>query len=355
MRKKSVLILWSAPSGYMDASMRALVENGNADVFFIGQIPNASVAPFDLDRLKGSYQSMCFEKPTDYEKLNKVIRGFDPDIILAGGSWREPAYRKLLVDFKRKAIRVFCSDAQWQGTMRQWAAIAVMALVRDQLYDRSFVAGERQFLYSKKLGFKAVEIQKGLYSCDHFSFSLASDRSDSNRFKKPSFLFVGRLVDVKGITELLEGYAIYCAETDNPWPLEVCGTGPLEESVRNATSVRYRGFVQPGDLPNIMASHTTLLVPSHLEPWALVIHEAASAGMSIICSAACGAGDAYVEHEKNGAILEHVTSGAIATSLSNISKLNQGELTAMSDVSKKLAAAMTPSIWAEKVLAFSKN
>lgn len=353
--KLRVLILWSTPSGYMDASMRALIDTGRAEVFFVGQTPIASVAPIDIDRLKGSYQSACFDKPTNYTQLVNAIGNFKPDIILAGGSWREPAYRKLLRDYKNEAVRVFCSDAQWDGTLRQWVAAASMRIIRDGLYDSAFVAGDRQLHYAKRLGFKADDIQKGLYSCDHSSFSSASECADNSRFKKPSFLFVGRLVDIKGITELLDGYSIYRKRTKNPWLLEICGTGPLEELVVNAENVQYRGFVQPEDLPSVMASHTTLLVPSHTEPWALVIHEAVSAGMSVICSKACGAGDAYVETHKNGIILDSVNSKVIADALSNISSLTSKELSVMSDISMRLAATVSPSIWAEKVLAFSKG
>lgn len=335
--------------------MDALVATKNTDVLFVAQAPNSSEAPFDVEKLSHSYRSEYLDPSDDYDQLIVAIDSFNPDIILAGGSWRIKPYRTLLRNFKGRSNRVFCSDTQWHGNMRQWLVVAIMRLARSKLYDQAFVAGERQLKYVRQLGFKPADIQSGLYSCDHSSFSSASDCSGNGRFENPSFLFVGRLVDIKGIAELLDGYAIYRDQTENPWPLDICGTGPLEELVENAEGVQYRGFVQPEDLPNIMASHTTLLVPSHIEPWPLVIHEAVSAGMSVICSSACGAGDAYVENNKNGEILESVSSDAISNSLLNISRSTADELMVMSNESSKRAATMTPSIWADKVLAFSKG
>lgn len=353
--KVHILVLWSTPSGYMDACMRALLATGKAEVFFISQTPVASVAPLDLDRLDGSYQSANFKKPTDYNKLLDAIDGFKPDIVLAGGSWREPAYRKLLAKLKGNAIRVFCSDAQWQGSLRQWLSVLSMRIVRKKLYDRAFVAGERQLNYAMRLGFSSDQIQTGLYACDHGAFSSASAQSTVDRTKTPSFLFVGRLVDIKGIKELLDGYELYRRQNNNPWPLVICGTGPLEGMVRHSPDIHYKGFVQPEELPQIMASHTTLIVPSHVEPWALVIHEAASAGMSIICSKACGAGDAFVQNGVNGQLLTDVSSISIAAALEKVSRLDNKALDTMNSKSSELAATMTPDTWAEKVLAFSKS
>ena len=350
--KLRVLVLWSRPSGYLDACLDALAGTRKADVLFVGQSSSRNEAPFDLSLLQGHYRSIYLEKPVDYEALAGTTDEFRPHVVLAGGSWRERSYRKLLRNFNRKACRILCMDTLWTGHWRQRLALPAMRATRSAHYDKAFVAGDRQANYAKRMGFATTNIQTGLYSCDHGSFSAAAGRWGDARFATPSFLYVGRLINIKGIPELLEGYTAYRDRTSNPWPLHVCGTGPLESQLRQAEGVRHLGFVQPNDLPNVMASHTTLVLPSRSEPWGLVIHEAVSAGMSVICSAVCGAGDYFVQSGHNGHILASTTPEQIAASFAQLSEAPQQKLVEMSAASRGFAARNTPVIWANKVLAF---
>lgn len=350
-----ILILWSKPSGYLNACLGALAASGGAEVLLAAQAPNAKEAPYDVSLLKGGYETVYLGQPTDFSQLEKIAAGCAPDLIIAGGSWRESAYRKLLRQYRQKATRVVCMDTQWTGSARQWLMVAMMRASRKFYYDKAFPAGDRQANYAARLGFAPGDIETGLYSCDHAGFASACVEAGRERFDSPSFMFVGRQIPLKGLAELLEGYDIYRSQTDEPWPLDVCGTGPMEEQLRQAEGVRHRGFVQPKDLPAVMAANTTLLVPSHIEPWGVVIHEAASAGMSIVCSDNCGAGDAFVHHGKNGRVLSAVTPQDIANALTYMSCRSREQLAEMSAESSRLAAKLTPDIWAQKVLGFARQ
>ena len=48
-------------------------------------------------------------------------------------------------------------------------------------------------------------------------------------------------------------------------------------------------FVQPHDMPDLFARASVFVLPSNYEPWGVVIHEALSSGMPVLCSDKCGA------------------------------------------------------------------
>jgi len=348
-----ILVLWSRPSGYLHGCLEALASRPEVKrVELIIQDRGDTSAPFDRARLRGSYTRHEIPVPLKYDRIRHIAESLNPHLILAGGSWREKAYQRLLKEFRQHATRVLCMDTQWQGRPRQWLMATNMRLRRSARYDRVFAAGERQKQYALRMGFKEEHIQTGLYACEHEAFAQAAAASAASRHEAPAFLFVGRLIERKGLTELLAGYAMYRQIVKNPWPLRVCGAGPLEREVKAAEGVEYLGFVQPKSLPQIMARHTVLLTPSHDEPWGVVIHEAASAGMGIICSAACGAGEAFVRHGENGLVLPKVAPDAIRQALMAFSGKSIEQLRLASTTSHRLAAAHTPRDWARIVTNF---
>lgn len=351
-RRSRVLVLWSRPSGYLSACLNALVRTQRAHVFFIGWAPDPGEAPFELENMARDFREQLISHDVDAAKLAAMADEFGPDIILAGGSWRIKAYRRVLRRYQGRAVRVLCSDTQKSRKTRQKALAWGMRVMRSRYYDVAFVAGKRQAELARMLGFHNENIHGGLYSCDYDAFASANGDAGGFRFDAPAFLFVGRLIERKGLAELLEAYRVYRERVRSPWPLTVCGTGPLQGLVSQQHGVNHRGFVQPAELPAIMGSHTTLIVPSYQEPWGLVLHEAVSSGMSVICTAACGAADAFVRDGENGQIIETPKAEILADALATVAASTPEELSRMSEKSAKLARWNTPDVWAQTVLRF---
>jgi glycosyltransferase involved in cell wall biosynthesis len=99
------------------------------------------------------------------------------------------------------------------------------------------------------------------------------------------FLFVGRLVDSKGIQTLLEAWSGY----QSPAQLHVVGGGPLESFVR-ATGTSYPSIqaIGPLDGPSVIAQMKgayALVVPSILyENFPVTIAEAFACGLPVVAS-----------------------------------------------------------------------
>lgn len=119
-------------------------------------------------------------------------------------------------------------------------------------------------------------------------------------------VFSGRLIPVKRPDLLIE--AFYRIAGDRPdWDLLLIGDGPLKSSLQKRIAeglsdrVFWTGFLDDQETVSALYRSCDLLVlPSDYEPWALVINEAAAAGLAIIASDVVGAAAELVEPGVNG-------------------------------------------------------
>jgi glycosyltransferase involved in cell wall biosynthesis len=220
------------------------------------------------------------------------------------------------------------------------------------LADAVYVPGERQAYFARRLGFRTI--LRGCLSCDHTNFSkIYLERTLSNNNPPNAFLFVGRLIAEKGISTLAEAYRIYRQFSSAPWPLICCGVGPQARLLESLTGVEMRGFVQPQELPEQMARASVLVIPSIFEPWALVVHEAAAAGLLILASEAVGSVPHLVHDNHNGYTFNPGDARRMAHLMGKISNLSSESIQQMSMASYAVSLQNTPQRWANTVMAFA--
>ena len=79
----------------------------------------------------------------------------------------------------------------------------------------------------------------------------------------------------------------------NPWDLVICGSGRLEEKLKQASSklpdVHFLGYKQAEELSSYYGlARTFIHASSHFEQWGLVVNEAMAAGLPVLVSRVCG-------------------------------------------------------------------
>ncbi len=117
---------------------------------------------------------------------------------------------------------------------------------------------------------------------------------DENRFVPtplptvPTFLFVGRLIEEKGVRALLAAFAAL-SKTNADARLLIVGDGPLMPWVRDycrqhglVDSVDIVGVVPYEAMPEMLSRCSVLCMPSVGEPYGMAIVEAMSAGRAVI-------------------------------------------------------------------------
>jgi glycosyltransferase involved in cell wall biosynthesis len=300
-------------------------------------------APYKQGSLDGGFPGHRWDGEPDEARLMREIESFAPDVLLVG-SWDVGAYRRLARRMRGRALRILGMDNQWLGTAKQWGGTIVSPLAIRPCFDAAFVPGERQAEFARRLGFGDERLLWGFYTCDYDSYSAVNDRCGGTR--PQAFLYAGRLSPVKGIAVLAEAYSCYRASSSDAWPLVVCGTGSMSDRLAHLPGVEMQGFVQPADFPRVLERVTCLVLPSTFEPWGVVVHEAAAAGLAIICSTAVGASSRFVVDGYNGLLVPPADTLALASAMTEIAQADAASLAEFGQRSAALAAQFTPRRWA---------
>jgi glycosyltransferase involved in cell wall biosynthesis len=125
-------------------------------------------------------------------------------------------------------------------------------------------------------------------------------------------LFAGRLVEAKGIRELLAAHERLGAQA---LPLVVAGTGPLEGLLRGRARVHAVGFRPTAELIELYALADRCVVPSLDEPWGVVVNEALACGCPVLASDAVGAAVDLVRDGADGWVVPAGDVAALASAL----------------------------------------
>ena len=119
-------------------------------------------------------------------------------------------------------------------------------------------------------------------------------------------VFSARMLQFKRPDLVINAFA-RLAEERPEWDLLMLGDGELRRDLQSrvpaalAGRVRWAGFV--GEQATVSALYRAcdvLVLPSDHEPWALVVNEAAAAGLALVCSDVVGAAAELVREGENG-------------------------------------------------------
>lgn len=145
------------------------------------------------------------------------------------------------------------------------------------------------------------------------------------------FLYVGRLLDWKGIRELISAIG---SITDVRAKLWIVGTGELADEVINVAAktqrISYFGRISTDLLLDIYHAADVFVLPSYWEPWGLVINEAMAAGKPIITTDTVGCVDDLLINHWNGLIIQPKNSSALSKAINFLLK-NPDKLMEMAD------------------------
>ena len=199
------------------------------------------------------------------------------------------------------------SESQRIDHPRVWWKEAVKRR-RVRRFSAALVGGPRHRAYLTDLGMSADRIALGYNAVDNDLYAGRADaarRSSDGRRGLPAapyFLAVNRFVSEKNLPRLLRAFARYRRQaTGDAWDLVLCGGGPgaaeVEEAVAAsgvAGAIHRPGFLQADELARWYAFASAFVHPSLMEPWGLVVNEAAACGLPLLVSDRAGCAETLV-------------------------------------------------------------
>lgn len=341
MDRKKVVILFSRLSDYMLNVYKLWVLHSDVELYVIRKAIDQKEAPFQFDEILNNiylYDRESFTVKTMLEKVQDI----EPSMILCSG-WADKEYLKVISNYSGKIPTVLSMDNQWHGTIRQQIATIVSPFTLKEKFSQVWVPGEPQAKFAKKLGFKEKQISKGFYVANRRNFS-RNIINPTNTFTK-RFIYVGRYVDIKGIEDMWQAFIELQDESPNEWELYCIGVGPLYEKRVVHDKIKHIGFVQPNELKNYMSEGGIFILPSHFEPWGVVVHEFGLAGFPMIVSDKVGAATQFVKEKENGYLFKSENVGDLKEKMKSMMKLSEDECLKMALKSCQFANSVNEDTW----------
>ncbi len=163
------------------------------------------------------------------------------------------------------------------------------------------------------------------------------------------FLFVGSLVKRKGVFDLLDAYHRLSSELRSQIGLVFAGDGPERAELESAArlifpgSVYFPGFVQRDQLASYYGLAECLVLPTHSDPWGLVVNEAMACGLPVICTGVAGCAADLVK--SNGRLVTKENTANLADAMKEIA-CDPGLREQMSRESRELIQKYSPELCA---------
>jgi glycosyltransferase involved in cell wall biosynthesis len=342
-----ILYLYAEIMGYTMATIRELNKRYNAEIHIV-HWDKKKLTPYQHENIDGIYFYARSENSID--SMKKLAQKIQPDLMVVSG-WQDKGYLPVARLLRKKGIPVVMScDGQWYGTIRQYAA-SIMSFMFKRYFSHAWIAGPFQFEFVRRLGFKKDEIVFNFYCADIAIFNDVFNSSvEVKRKKYPHrFLYVGRFEKIKGVDLLAEAWN-NLGNDKKSWELHCIGNGTLASFLKSQPGIVIHDFMQPDQLKDEIIHAGCFILPSRNEPWGVVIHEFATAGLPIICSTECGAAPVFVIHGLNGFLFKPADVNSISNSMRAIINSEDKQLLYMADYSNKLGLHITPALSAASLI-----
>lgn len=254
----------------------------------------------------------CYEDVPTWKMIvrltSEVLKTRSELVVLPG--YHRPEYWAMLAAciVTRKRRAVFCDSTALDRPRRLLTSIPKRLFF--SLCDGYFGFGERSREYLMSLGAKRERIfvpcQAAALPRSFLPERALQARVSARRGGAPVFLYVGRLSEEKGIDLLLDAFVRVCEVLPDA-TLRIVGTGARDGTLREQARalaldacVQFVGSLQDEPLSREYFGATCLVLPSHSEPWGLVVNEALSHGCPAVVSDRCGCVPELIVDDETG-------------------------------------------------------
>ena len=316
--KPRLAILTEIIAPYRIPVFNALAARGDIDLHVVFLSENdSSLRQWHVDTqgIRFSYEVLAALRlrPAGYNLLlnrgvSAALRRAAPQAILCGGysylaSWSAAFWAR-----RHRVPLLLWSESTAHDARSLHAPVEFLKRRFRGLCSAFLAAGQssRDYLLSLEVPPSKIFIAPNAVDVDFFSSIAGQARASADavraKFHLPQryFLYVGRLVREKGIFDLLAAYASLDDAARANTGLVFVGDGPdraeLQQQASHFASIRFTGFLQKEDTPQLYALADALVLPTHSDPWGLVVNEAMACSLPAVVSSVAGcAADLVIE------------------------------------------------------------
>jgi glycosyltransferase involved in cell wall biosynthesis len=302
-------ILWSKYKGgvFSQVYVQSQARGIGTSFIQIAETDDERIALGDVDLSYHQYPFRllfrgAYSHPSRWRRVISLVQDVlknSSDLVVIPGYHRVEYWAMLFVCILlRRKRAVFCDSTEFDRPKTNWREIAKRVFFSG--CDGFFCYGIRSKEYLMKYG---AEESKIAYRCQAAALPHEYDPAKvlaryealpRSASKVHRFTYVGRLSIEKGLFDLLEAFAKVHSTASNV-RLDLVGAGPLRAELIARVSelkleqvVSFLGAKNIGEIAELFIESTASVLPSHSEPWGLVVNESLSYGCPVVVSNVCG-------------------------------------------------------------------
>jgi 1,2-diacylglycerol 3-alpha-glucosyltransferase len=298
--------------------------------------------------------------------MHETLERDRPDALGVVGYWRSESMAMLRWAQRSGRPTILMSESQAIDHPRVWWKEAIKRQ-RVRRFSAGLVGGPRHRDYLVDLGLPRERIVLGYNAVDndHYARRAEAARNISEGRRGlpvvPYFLAVSRFASEKNLPRLIRAFAQYrkAAREGQSWELVLCGDGPaaaeVEAAIRDSgveEAIHRPGFLQADDLSRWYGFASAFVHPSLMEPWGLVVNEAAACGLPLLVSERAGCIETLVPEPEGttGARFDPRNGRDLADRLAWMAGLPEAERLAMGRRAAEVVADWGPDRFARGTL-----
>jgi glycosyltransferase involved in cell wall biosynthesis len=263
--------------------------------------------------------------------VGPCLRAFGPDAVICGGYNYLAAWNIALWTQHNSVPLLLWCESTARDTRRNYRSVELLKAKFLKQCDGFVVPGTSSSEYLRQLGIHEQAIFTAPNAVDNAFFTAAAERSRvgpglRRKLDLPEryFLYSGRLVTEKGIFDLLSAYAKLKDQLREEVGLVFAGDGPQKSQLMEAAGnlrlgmVKFPGFQQREGLAQLYALADALILPTHSDPWGLVVNEAMACGLPIIATQVAGCAADLVVEGVNGFVVPAHDQNELAAAMTTL-------------------------------------
>jgi len=299
--------------------------------------------------------------------LVSALNRIKPTVVLCGGynylaSWEAAGWARI-----HRVQLLLWSESTALDARRGHRLVEFMKMRFLRLCRGFVVSGKSSFHYLKDLGIPKQKIFTAPNAVDNQLFSVLADdaRRDAvqvrTRHSLPAryFLYVGRLVETKGVFDLLETYAKLSEEIRAEVSLVFVGDGSDRTKLMERASkiapgtILFPGFVHREELAEFYGLADIFIFPTHSDPWGLVVNEAMSCGLPVIATSVAGCTEDLVREGWNGFVIPPRDPSSLAGAMAHLA-VDSALRVEMGARGREKIEEYSPEAWAQGLIDATK-
>lgn len=245
-------------------------------------------------------------KMQTFFKLLSLMHSIKVKKVLYSG-WMAPEYNLYSFFSPKKKNAVICESTIWESSLS-----GIKGWIKKRIINRMSAAlpsGKPHKELFENIGFKGEINITGSVGIIN-----KGARKDTAKNQPLRYLYVGRLIELKNISLLIDTF------NKNGKPLTIAGKGELEMQLKTKAknNITFIGFVDNEKIGEIYQSHDVFILPSTYEPWGFVVEEALYWGLPVIVSNKIGCSVDMVMTYNSGEIFQLSDENGLSKAIDNI-------------------------------------